>query len=213
MKLRNRESMIVLGGFLGSIALMAALILGLVSQWTSEPIKQSHEKNRQVVFHRLLLPEFDSTGNEIHVGVFAFTPVLNKGDIAGYVGQGVSRNGYGGAIEALVGFDNNGKITAVQILRHKETPGLGANVCDRKFQRTVLNLSEKAPDIPQNRMLDQYAGMHSSQAGKWRISKDGGKFHYLTGATVTSRAVTALINDIAVAFAGSILSQDEGENE
>ena len=89
----------------------------------------------------------------------------------------------------------------MQILRHNETPGLGANVCERKFQRTIFNFGEAVPEVPENRLLDQYNGLNADRAGNWQISKDGGEFEYLTGATVTSRAVTALVNEIAGAFA------------
>ena len=100
----------------------------------------------------------------------------------------------------LAGFDIEGRITGVQVLEHKETPGLGANVCDRKFQRTIFNLGEKAPEIPSNNYLDQFSGVNAADSGSWKISKDGGKFDYLTGATVTSRAVTDAIDRIAAAF-------------
>ena len=103
----------------------------------------------------------------------------------------------------MVGFDLDGKITGVQILRHKETPGLGANVCDRTFKRTILNLTTPAPAVPANEYLDQFAGKSASAAGNWRTRKDGGEFIYRTGATVSSRAVTRAVNDIAAEFSRS----------
>ncbi len=203
MRLRDRENMVVLGSFLGVVALMAALVLAVVSQVTAEPIRNAAERNREQAFHRLLLPEFDRIGESMEFDGFFFYPVYQSGEIVGFAGQGKSSAGYGGEIEVLVGFDCDGKITGVQILRHKETPGLGANVCERKFQRTVFNLNEEAPAVPGNRLLDQFNNRDAFSAGAWRIVKDGGEFEYLTGATVTSRAVTALVNDIAVAFANT----------
>lgn len=211
MKLQNSENMVVLGSFLGITAVVAASVLAIVSMYTQQPIRQAQEKNRQKAFHRLLLPDFDTVGRSVDAGGCSFTPVLQDGVICGYVGQSSSRGGYGGEIEALVGFDVRGRITAVQILRHKETPGLGANVCDRKFQRTVFNLRESAPEVPANAFLDQFSSRDSRSAGRWRISKDGGEFDYLTGATVTSRAVTGLVDRISAAFAGSGLGKSEGD--
>lgn len=204
MKLRDSENIYVLGGFLGAVSIVAALMLALVSQWTGEPIKNALENNRSKVFHRLMLPEFDCAGREINIGKFVFIPLQKGDDTIGFVGQG-SIGGYGGNIEILVGFDLSGKITAVQVLRHKETPGLGAKVCERKFQRTVLNLAEVAPDVPGNELLDQFNGKSAFASGNWRISKDGGDFIYLTGATVTSRAITELVNDMAKVFSDSAL--------
>lgn len=201
MSLRESEKIWVLGTFLGVTALLAALILALVSQWTAEPIRLSGERNRSKVFYRLLLPDFDRVGKEVKIGSLTYLPVFKSDKCTGFIGQGSNRLGYSGEIEVMVGFSSDGKITAVQVLRHKETPGLGANVCDRKFQRTIFNLTEKAPDVPANKILDQFAGKNSSQAGNWKISKDGGDFDYLTGATVSSRAVTALVDEIAAGFA------------
>ncbi len=212
MKLRDQENIVVLGVFLGVVALIAALVLAIMSQLTAEPIREAAEKNRQQAFHRLLLPEFERVGEAVSCDGFDFFPVFQAEKIVGFVGQGRTRAGYGGAIEALVGFDRSGKITGVQILRHKETPGLGANVCERKFQRTIFNLGEPSPAVPANRYLDQFNGKEVFSSGNWRISKDGGEFEYLTGATVTSRAITALVNEIATVFAGAqlITAEEEG---
>ena len=43
MKLRDRENILALGGFLGAAALIAALVLALVSQLTTEPIRQARD--------------------------------------------------------------------------------------------------------------------------------------------------------------------------
>lgn len=199
MKLRNKDSMPVLGGFLGAVALLAAAVLAMVSQLTAQPIKAAQERNRQQIFHRLGLPEFDRAGVGEECGEVMFFTVFKGNETVGFVGQG-SAAGYGGAIEVLTGFDRNGKITGVQILRHRETPGLGANVCERKFQRTIFNLTVRAPEVPANKMLDQFTGKNASESGNWQVAKDGGKFEYLTGATVTSRAVTGAVDDIAAGF-------------
>ena len=50
MKLRDRENLSALGIFLGSVALIAALALALVSQWTAEPIRKAAEQNRLITF-------------------------------------------------------------------------------------------------------------------------------------------------------------------
>ena len=200
MKFQDRENTLILGGFLGAVALIAALALALVSRWTSGPIRTAQERNRDKIYKRLLLPEFDRAGEAEELDGCSFLAVSSDGKEVGFIGQGSSRAGYGGEIEALVGFDRTGRITAVQILRHKETPGLGANVCERKFQRTIFNLKADAPDVPENRMLDQYAGLPAEHSGSWKISKDGGSFEYRTGATVTSRAVTALVDEISGKF-------------
>ena len=57
MKLQDRESAVVLGGFLGIVSLLAALLLAFFSQITEKPIQEAKERTRQAVFHRLGLPD------------------------------------------------------------------------------------------------------------------------------------------------------------
>ena len=200
MKLRDSENMFVLGAFLGVTALIAALLLALVSGWTAGPIRKAQEKNRNVVLKRLQLPVFDAIGKSVKFGEYTFNALFDHGKCIGFAGSGSNRAGYAGEISAMIGFSVDGRISAVQILNHKETPGLGANVCDRKFQRTITNLGEAVPEVPANPILDQFSGRDAAAAGEWKISKDGGEFIYKTGATVSARAVTMLVNDIAAAF-------------
>ena len=213
MELRDRESIPVLGGFLGCIALLAALLLAFFSQITAKPITEARERTRQAVFHRLSLPEFDSAGKAVSKNEVLFYPVLKEKKICGYVGQG-SSSGYGGKITVLAGFDVAGKITGVQILEHKETPGLGANVCDRKFQRTIFNIAKpQAAGLPPNAVLDQFNGRSAANTKNWKVSKDGGPFIFKTGATVTSRAVSALVESIALEFPAAQKLLNSGESK
>ena len=203
MKLRDSENMWVLGGFLGAVALIAALALAFVSGLTAKPIEKAKEKNREQMLRRLQLPDFDRVGAEIEIGSFKYCAVYKNGALVGFVGQGSNKKGYAGEIEALIGIGIDGKITTVQILRHKETPGLGANVCDRKFQRSVTDLTASAPAIPANEYLDKFNKKDTASAGNWKIQKDGGEFLYRTGATVSSRAITELVNEISSVFAAN----------
>ena len=56
----------------------------------------------------------------------------------------VSGVGYGGTIDLMVGLNPEGTITGVQVLRHTETPGLGAKITEEKFLQQFIakNLSE-----------------------------------------------------------------------
>ena len=89
----------------------------------------------------------------------------------------LTTNGFGGL---MVGVDNENKVTGVAIISHSETASLGAN-CTREDFRA------------------QFAG----KTGELAVSKDGGDIDALTGATVTSRAVTRAVN-AALAYAGEV---------
>lgn len=87
-------------------------------------------------------------------------------------------DGYGGAIDLIVGINADGSIAGARVVAHKETPGLGDNVEIRKSRWiegfTGRSLGDPAPE-------------------RWAVKKDGGAFDQFTGATITPRAVTAAI--------------------
>ena len=93
-----------------------------------------------------------------------------------------ARDGYSGDIHLLVGIQvggqENGLITAVEIISHKETPGLGDLIESKKSD-----------------WLLQFIGASLKQPteAQWRVKKDRGAFDQITAATITPRAVVAAI--------------------
>lgn len=85
-------------------------------------------------------------------------------------------NGYGGALEVIVGFDLEGTLTGVRVGNHQETPGLGANAKTESFysQYDGLTLTEPVlvtkTEVKANEILA------------------------ISGATITSDAVTNGVN-------------------
>lgn len=109
--------------------------------------------------------EFEATKDEnVYMGVDG------AGNPVGYA-ISVFEKGYGGEIEVMVGINSDGNVAGVSVLSHNETPGLGANATKDTF-------------------LSQYKGVSEDQ----RVTKDGGEIDALTGATITSRAVTNAVN-------------------
>lgn len=108
-----------------------------------------------------------------------------SGDTIGYVFK-TSAKGYGGDIDLMVGIDTSGKVTGVSILSISETAGLGMNAKNESF-------------------INQYIG----KSGTIGVSKNGAsdtEIQALTGATITSKAVTSVVNT-----ALSLYSQIGGE--
>lgn len=96
-----------------------------------------------------------------------------SGDTIGYVFK-TSAKGYGGDIDLMVGIDTSGKVTGVSILSISETAGLGMNAKNESF-------------------INQYIG----KSGTIGVSKNGAsdtEIQALTGATITSKAVTSAVN-------------------
>lgn len=84
----------------------------------------------------------------------------------------------GTPIQLLVGILKDGSVSAVRVISHKETPGLG----------DAINLARS------NWILG-FAGqsLQNRQAADWAVKKDGGTFDQFTGATITPRAVVGAV--------------------
>ncbi|TDR20826.1 electron transport complex subunit RsxG [Marinicella litoralis] len=89
-----------------------------------------------------------------------------------------AQNGYSGDIDLLVGVLSNGQITAVEIINHKETPGLGDLIESRKSD-WLLQFPNKSLNEP--------------TTNQWLVKKDRGHFDQITAATITPRAVVGAI--------------------
>ena len=214
MKLRDTESIWVLSLFLGVTGIVTGTILGWVSQLTAEPIKQANIRNELKLLKELNLPEFDNdmTANVFTVNGVEYLAAMQQGKLSGLVARVKSNSGYSGKMRALVSFNISGNILAVQVIEHKETPGLGAEVCERKFQRTIFNLFSPRPaGLPPNAVLDQFNGKNADDGGNWKITKDGGEFIYRTGATVSSRAITEMVNSASANFKAALAHFNGGD--
>ena len=215
MKLRDTENIWVLSLFLGVTGVIAGTVLALISQLTAEPIRQANINNELKVLKELNLPDFDNdmTSKVFTVNGVEYLAATHKGKLAGLVARVQSNTGYSGKMRALVSFNTGGNILAVQVIEHKETPGLGAEVCERKFQRTIFNLFSPRPaGLPPNAVLDQFNGKSAADSGNWKITKDGGEFIYRTGATISSRAITEMVNSAGANFKAALV-HFSGEKE
>ena len=103
------------------------------------------------------------------------------GASAGYAIKVVA-SGSQGNIEMMVGVDGEGTVTGVSIVDNSETSGIGSKVMEN-----------------QNGVLDQFIGK-SAADGTLAV---GTNVDAITGATVSSRGVTAGVN-AALAVAGAI---------
>jgi electron transport complex protein RnfG len=92
----------------------------------------------------------------------------------------VAPDGYTGALRLLVAIDTQGHLLGVRVLEHRETPGLGDFVEERRTDWIHGFAGRSLADPP---------------PARWQVRKDGGDFDQYTGATVTSRAVTHAVRD------------------
>jgi electron transport complex protein RnfG len=94
--------------------------------------------------------------------------------------EAAARDGYSGRIGLILAVNANGRLLALRVTSHKETPGLGDYIDPKKDKNKAL------PWIAQFSNL----GFDSVPPKKWRVKKDGGRFDQMSGATISARAVT-----------------------
>ncbi|MCR5537469.1 MAG: FMN-binding protein [Succinivibrio sp.] len=95
---------------------------------------------------------------------------LKQEQIVGYLLSYQTNMGYSNPLILIAGFDANKQIYKVDIQVSNETPGLGDKV-DRQHGTFLDALSGKGSGV------------------RYDVKKYGGDFDYITGSTVTSRAV------------------------
>lgn len=170
------------------IAAIAALLLALTNYITSPVIaKQTEETNTAA--RQAVLPDADSfevvedldaiiqeaLGEDALIVEEAYVG-LKDDQIVGYAIK-TTPSGYGGDIELLTGIGIDGKTTGIAILSQDETPGLGARSTETAFQ-------------------DQYKGLDASEEISVVKNQEasGNQIVAITGATITSKAVTSGVN-------------------
>lgn len=203
MNLKNTENIFILGIFLALTGLISALLLAFVSGIAAGPIHKAELANTNRAL-KDVLPEFDNQPSELIAKAQSpdgteviFMGARKDGKLIAVAAEATNKLGYAGGITALVGLDLDGKIRAVLITKQNETPGLGTKVCERKASKTIFTLFEPAkPGLAPNPILDQFDGKIADAKVNWKVKKDGGTIEYVTGATVTSRAVTLLVSEI-----------------
>ena len=172
---------------LGLITFVCALLLGVINGITKDKIEQNAIETRNAAMS-VILPEADSFADvEVSADWTAPAdknqPVISGvyeaqagGQTIGYCVE-VNPKGFGGALTLIVGINADGTVAGAQVTAHGETPGLGA-----KAQSDA-------------NWIGQYAGQPAD--GSIAVTKDGGTINSITGATITSRAVTLGVNTAA----------------
>ena len=99
----------------------------------------------------------------------------------------MTKKGFGGAINMMVGFSPAGEVINVNVLKQTETPGLGTKMADKE---NVLLNSIQGQKLEDKKLVD----------GKLAVTKDGGDVDALTAATISSRAYVDAINRAWMAY-------------
>lgn len=164
-----------------TITLISSAAVGGVYMITKEPIEQAKVAAVNDALNQVL-PEYEATTSQTievnNLPIVAHTATVADKAV-GYAVESISKNGFGGTVRLMVGFDTAGKIININVLEQKETPGLGTKMTD---EGNVLLASFKDKNASEINMT---------------VKKDGGDVDALTAATISSRAYAEAV---AVAY-------------
>ena len=161
------------------ICALAATALAFVYTITKEPIAYQ-QRLKKLKAIKAVQPDYDNEPDkqfvDIKTGEGDLTRfyITTKGDTPTGTVFMVSAVGYGGTIDLMVGLNPEGSITGVQVLRHTETPGLGAKITEEKFLKQFI--AKNLPDT------------------NWSLKKEGGDIDQISGATISPQAVVKALN-------------------
>lgn len=108
-----------------------------------------------------------------------------KGEPSAVVLSAIAPDGYGGKISLILAVRTNGELAGVRVVTHKETPGLGDYI-----------------ELPKSPWIKGFDGKSLAvyKDADWKVKKDGGKFDYMAGATITPRAVIKAVHKALLYF-------------
>jgi electron transport complex protein RnfG len=162
--------------FITAVITIAAL--SVVYNYTLEPIQVQRFRKQEAAMSAVLpqASDFREIPAEKSGSIVAIYEALNGGVLAGYV-VALSPSGYSGNIDLMVGISlPDERISGMRVVRHSETPGLGALATREDFYRRF-----------DNRALVPLAVVRTTP-GEHEISA-------ITSSTITSRAITNAVNE------------------
>jgi len=162
------------------ITLIASCVLAVIYQKTA-PIIAKNKQLEEEKARKSVLPEADHfqeiteqkiIGQDTVHTILYYKGLDKHNRLVGYTFR-CEKYGYSSNVQTMVGIDTLFNIIAIKVISQQETPGLGANCATSEFAEKFQHKT------PENIMVD----------------KDGGDIESITGATITTRAVTNSIKE------------------
>ncbi len=166
------------------ITAIAGLALSAVYSVTKEPIAASQRAKINNAI-KMVIPEFETISDTIlkpddGKDSIKVHRLLKGTESSGNAVETYTDKGFAGHFTLMVGFLPDGSISNIEVLEHKETPGLGTKMALPAFKDQFKGL--KIADLP---------------GGKLKVKKDGGTVDAITAATISSRAFCDAVNRAA----------------
>lgn len=182
----RKNEIVDFGWRLFIITFSVALILAVGNYVTADKIERLNIQLQDEA-RKSVLPDatefknitLEGIGQEEYKMVQSVYEGKKDGATVGYT-VNVSPNGFGGAIDMIVGIDTDGKITGIKIVNSSETAGLGSKAQEPEFE-------------------NQFRGKDAGSSLK--VIKNGtpreDEIVAISGATITTNAVTDGVNTAA----------------
>ena len=177
---KNGKSVILPTVVLLVICLVIPLALSATNAITKDRIANMEKEKRESAMSALL--PADSYKQESYQDEFTYTVAIKNDCIVGYIFE-TAKKGYGDQVSVMTAVNPDSTVKAVEILDVSgETPGLGQNAKNEEF-------------------YSQFAG----RLPNIHLKKNGAVAKYnqvdaVTGATITSTAVTDAVNEALEQF-------------
>ncbi len=159
------------------ICIVVTALLALTNSVTAPKIAQlavdTENNTKKVVLQQAESFSDAKTAEKDGTEYTYYDGLSSDGETIGYVFS-TSAKGYGGDIDVMVGVGTDGTVKGVSILSISETAGLGMNAKNEKF-------------------LNQFLGKTSGITVTKNSPADN-EIQALTGATITSKAVTSAVD-------------------
>lgn len=186
------------------ITLIAGVLLGAVYMITKDPIAKADEKATNEAYAAVYQGAEFAADDALTKAAEDFQKQIASGEIGGFTDVElieartasvdgtqtgyvvkISGKGYGGAVKIALGITKEGEILGIQILdASNETPGLGQN---------------STKDTWNGQYIGMTAGEDLYVVKDGTGSKENGTINSISGATITSNAVTRAVN-VALRF-------------
>ncbi len=163
------------------ITAVAGLALAFVYSVTKEPIAISQKAKIDNAI-KMVVPEFETISDttvmpEEGKDSIRIHRLLKGTENSGVAVETYTDKGFSGRFSLMVGFAPDGSISNIEVLEHKETPGLGTKMALPAFKDQFKGL--KISDLPDEKL---------------KVKKDGGSVDAITAATISSRAFCDAVN-------------------
>lgn len=188
MKIKPKD-IVIPAVCLFTICLIMTTILAFVNLNTVDSIKQQAEK-KKIESCKIVLPTAETFEEKSVNDIKYYVGLSESGEIVGYVFI-TKAKGYGGDISVMTGIKVDKNVCGVVILAQNETPGLGTNTTKESFTN----------QYKQDISLNNFKLVKTSPAN--------GEIQAVTGATISSTAVTNAVNEAVKDF-NQVISMSGG---